>query len=172
MTGRPHRQVDGVRRQERVVLVGERLVVGEFRDQPVPRSEGRRERGVPQDVLLDRPRLHGHRAGVRVVGVALTPVLRDLGLALGPVVVGAVALSNAGSAFTANRSGADLPDGRTAAARAVATAFPVCGVAAAVAAVLTAVGMIGVHSHRCAGDEDSAALPSGATAAPSRPSSG
>ncbi|MFD6280209.1 MFS transporter [Streptomyces sp. NPDC060209] len=117
---------------------------------------------------------------------ATTNMLRDLGFALGPVVVGAVALSKAGSAFAANLSGADLSDGQLAAAREVAaaggpiavnslppgapgsaahglalealgsgfsTAFLVCGVAAAVAAALTAFGMIGVRAHRSTEDE-------------------
>ncbi|WP_327243922.1 MFS transporter [Streptomyces sp. NBC_01320] len=125
---------------------------------------------------------------------ATTNMLRDLGFALGPVVVGAVALSNAGSAFAANVSGADLPAGQVAAARGIAeaggpiavnslppgapgsaahglaldalgsgfsTAFLVCGVAAAVAAVLTSVGMIGVHTQRSTENEESAPLPHG-----------
>ncbi|MER5753534.1 MFS transporter [Streptomyces sp. NPDC002088] len=112
---------------------------------------------------------------------ATTNMLRDLGFALGPVVVGAVALSNAGSAFAANLSGTDLPASQTAAARAIAeaggpiavnslpsgapgsaahglaldalgsgysNAFLICGIAAALAAVLTAVGMIGVRPDR------------------------
>ncbi|MDF6045442.1 MFS transporter [Streptomyces sp. JH14] len=111
---------------------------------------------------------------------ATTNMLRDLGFVLGPVVVGAVALGNAGSAFATNLAGADLPAGQAAAAREIAgaggpvavnslppgapgsaahglaldalgsgfsTAFLVCGVAAAVAAALTAFGMIGVHRH-------------------------
>ncbi|GED84250.1 MFS transporter [Streptomyces sp. 6-11-2] len=53
---------------------------------------------------------------------ATTNMLRDLGFALGPVVVGAVALSSAGSAFTQNLSGADLPAGQLAAAREIAAA--------------------------------------------------
>ncbi|MGW1085037.1 MFS transporter [Streptomyces sp. NPDC002596] len=125
---------------------------------------------------------------------ATTNMLRDLGFALGPVVVGAVALSNAGSSFVANVSGADLPAGQVAAAREIAeaggpiavnslppgapgsaahglaldalgsgfsTAFLVCGVAAAVAAVLTSVGMIGVHAQRSTENEESAPLPHG-----------
>ncbi|MFE4214261.1 MFS transporter [Streptomyces sp. NPDC056844] len=120
---------------------------------------------------------------------ATTNMLRDLGFALGPVVVGAVALSNAGSAFADHLSGTDLPAAQVAAAGDIAavggpiavnglpagapgsaahalaldalgsgfsTAFLVCGVAAAVAAVLTAFGMIGVRTHRHAGDEASA----------------
>ncbi|MFE0675867.1 MFS transporter [Streptomyces sp. NPDC058867] len=110
---------------------------------------------------------------------ATTNMLRDLGFALGPVVVGAVALSTAGTAFADGLSGAGLPAAEAAAAREIAeaagpiavnslppgapgsaahglaldalgsgfgTAFLVCGVAAAVAAVLTAVGMIGVRT--------------------------
>jgi MFS family permease len=125
---------------------------------------------------------------------ATTNMLRDLGFALGPVVVGAVALSNAGSAFAANVSGADMPAGQVAAARGIAeaggpiavnslppgapgsaahglaldalgsgftTAFLVCGVAAAVAAVLTSVGMIGIHAQRSSEGEESAPLPHG-----------
>ncbi|MFJ8924097.1 MFS transporter [Streptomyces sp. NPDC102415] len=124
---------------------------------------------------------------------ATTNMLRDLGFALGPVVVGAVALSNAGSAFADHLSGAGLPAAQKAAAGDIAaaggpiavnglpagapgsaahglaldalgsgfsTAFLVCGVAAAVAAVLTAFGMIGVRTHRSAGDE--ASVPSSA----------
>ncbi|WP_229892243.1 hypothetical protein [Streptomyces tendae] len=123
---------------------------------------------------------------------ATTNMLRDLGFALGPVVVGAVALSNAGSDFTVSLSGADLPAGQAAAARAVAeaggpvavnslppgapgsaahglaldalgsgfgTAFLVCGVAAAVAAALTAFGMIGIRSHRSAPSGGAAPVP-------------
>ncbi|MGW2658800.1 MFS transporter [Streptomyces sp. NPDC001478] len=113
---------------------------------------------------------------------ATTNMLRDLGFALGPVVVGAVALSKAGSAFTSKLSGAELPSEQLGAARGIAaeggpiavnslppgapgsaahdlaldalgsgfgTAFLVCGAAAAVAAVLTFVGMIGL-THRTA----------------------
>ncbi|GAA2272535.1 hypothetical protein GCM10010415_44370 [Streptomyces atrovirens] len=47
---------------------------------------------------------------------ATTDMLRDLGFALGPVVVGAVALSGAGSAFTANLPGAGLTPGEAAVA--------------------------------------------------------
>ncbi|MFE7214084.1 MFS transporter [Streptomyces sp. NPDC001698] len=124
---------------------------------------------------------------------ATTNMLRDLGFVLGPVVVGAVALSNAGSAFAAKLSGADLPAGQLAAAREIAgaggpiavnslppgapgsaahglaldalgsgfsTAYLVCGVAAAVAAALTAFGMIGLHARGAAGHEVTApALP-------------
>ncbi|MFF8989203.1 MFS transporter [Streptomyces sp. NPDC014983] len=53
---------------------------------------------------------------------ATTNMLRDLVFALGPVVVGAVALSNAGSAFTRNLSGAQLPAAQLAAARQIAGA--------------------------------------------------
>ncbi|MFJ4731968.1 hypothetical protein ACIP6V_06530 [Streptomyces sp. NPDC088770] len=124
-----------------------------------------------------------HLAGM---ASATTNMLRDLGFALGPVVVSAVALSNAGAAFAANLSDADLPGGQAAAAREIAeaggpiavnslppdalgsaahglalealgsgfsTAFLVCGVAAAVAAALTAFGMIGLHARRSAEDE-------------------
>ncbi|MFF0702519.1 MFS transporter [Streptomyces tendae] len=130
---------------------------------------------------------------------ATTNMLRDLGFALGPVVVGAVALSNAGSDFTASLSGADLPAGQAAAARAVAeaggpvavnslppgapgsaahglaldalgsgfgTAFLVCGVAAAVAAALTAFGMIGIRSHRSARSGGAAPVPPGRDGSP------
>ncbi|MET7380323.1 hypothetical protein ABZT08_16145 [Streptomyces sp. NPDC005526] len=41
-----------------------------------------------------------------------------------------------------------------------------CGAAAAVAAALTAFGMIGVHAHHCAQDEASALLPPGRDARP------
>ena len=61
----------------------------------------------------------GHLAGM---ASATTNMLRDLGFALGPVVVSAVALSNAGSAFTAKLSGAGLNGGQAAAAREVAAA--------------------------------------------------
>ncbi|MFD5474944.1 MFS transporter [Streptomyces sp. NPDC127105] len=124
-----------------------------------------------------------HLAGM---ASATTNMLRDLGFALGPVVVSAVALSNAGAAFAANLSDADLPGGQVAAAREIAeaggpiavnslppdapgsaahglalealgsgfsTAFLVCGVAAAVASVLTAFGMIGLQAHRSTEDE-------------------
>ncbi|MFJ3337892.1 MFS transporter [Streptomyces sp. NPDC086766] len=125
-----------------------------------------------------------HLAGM---ASAATNMLRDLGFVLGPVVVGAVALSNAGSAFAADLAGAHLPVGQAAAARAIAeaggpiavnglppgapgsaahglaldalgsgfgTAFLVCGAAAAVAAALTAFGMIGVHAHHSGGRAD------------------
>lgn len=125
---------------------------------------------------------------------ATTNMLRDLGFTLGPVVVSAVALSNAGSAFTVNLSGAHLPAGQVAAAREIAaaggpiavnslpagtpgsaahglaldalgsgfgTAFLVCGAAAAVAAALTAFGMIGVRSRRSSADPASAPEPAG-----------
>ncbi|MFI9605139.1 MFS transporter [Streptomyces sp. NPDC052043] len=128
---------------------------------------------------------------------ATTNMLRDLGFVLGPVVVGAVALSNAGSAFTKNLPGAGLPAGQAAAAREIAqaagpiavnslppgapgsaahalaldalgsgfgTAYLVCGAAAAVAAALTAFGMIGVHAPRSAGNDEhegAAPLPPG-----------
>ncbi|SDE06310.1 MFS transporter [Streptomyces prasinopilosus] len=47
----------------------------------------------------------------RLAGMAsaTTNMLRDLGFALGPVVVGAVALSRAGDAFSSKLAGADLP---------------------------------------------------------------
>ncbi|MFE4960763.1 MFS transporter [Streptomyces sp. NPDC056653] len=127
-------------------------------------------------VALDSvpPRLAG-------MASATTNMLRDLGFALGPVVVTAVALSNAGTAFTSKLNVADLPADQLGAARAIAaeggpiavnslppgvpgsaahdlaldalgsgfsTAFLICGIAAALAAVLTAVGMIGVRPHR------------------------
>jgi MFS family permease len=120
---------------------------------------------------------------LRLAGMAsaTTNMLRDLGFALGPVVVGAVALSSAGSDFAANLPGAHLPAEHAAAAHRIAeaggpiavnslpagapgsaahglaldalgsgfgTAYLVCGIAAAVAAALTAFGMIGVRTHR------------------------
>ncbi|WP_254895728.1 MFS transporter [Streptomyces sp. NA02536] len=60
-----------------------------------------------------------HLAGM---ASATTNMLRDLGFALGPVVVTAVALSGAGSAFTAKLAGADLTAGQLAAAREIASA--------------------------------------------------
>ncbi|MGF1339748.1 MFS transporter [Streptomyces flavovirens] len=60
-----------------------------------------------------------HLAGM---ASATTNMLRDLGFALGPVVVGAVALSNAGSAFATNLSSTVLPAAETAAAREIAAA--------------------------------------------------
>lgn len=119
-----------------------------------------------------------HLAGM---ASATTNMLRDLGFALGPVVVGAVALSKAASAFSSKLGGADLSAENLGAARGIAAeggpiavnslppgtpgsaahdlaldalgsgfgnAFLICGIAAAVAAVLTAVGMIGVKPHR------------------------
>ncbi|MYT73537.1 MULTISPECIES: MFS transporter [unclassified Streptomyces] len=53
---------------------------------------------------------------------ATTNMLRDLGFALGPVVVGAIALSNAGSVFTDGLSGAELPAAQKAAAHQIAEA--------------------------------------------------
>jgi MFS family permease len=60
----------------------------------------------------------------RLAGMASasTNMLRDLGFALGPVVVGAVALSNAGSGFAERLRGADLPAGQAVAAARVAEA--------------------------------------------------
>ncbi|MCW5251336.1 MFS transporter [Streptomyces sp. SHP 1-2] len=60
-----------------------------------------------------------HLAGM---ASATTNMLRDLGFALGPVVVGAVALSTAGSAFAADLSGTALPAADAAAAQEVAAA--------------------------------------------------
>ncbi|MFF1923413.1 MFS transporter [Streptomyces sp. NPDC058221] len=112
---------------------------------------------------------------------ATTNMLRDLGFALGPVVVGAVALSKAATAFSSGLGGAGLPAEHLGAARGIAAeggpiavnslppgtpgsaahdlaldalgsgfsnAFLICGAAAAVAAVLTSVGMIGLRPHR------------------------
>lgn len=123
-----------------------------------------------------------HLAGM---ASATTNMLRDLGFALGPVVVGAVALSKAASAFSSDLGGAGLPAEHLGAARGIAAeggpiavnslpagtpgsaahdlaldalgsgfgnAFLICGIAAAVAAVLTAVGMIGVKPHRSAAE--------------------
>ena len=98
--GAAHRQVEGVRRQQRVVCVGERLVVGELHDQPVARQERRRERSAA----------HG------------------------------VALEALGSGFS--------------------TAYLVSGAAAAVAAALTAFGMIGLRGSGTTEDEGSGVLPS------------
>ncbi|MFD7715511.1 MFS transporter [Streptomyces sp. NPDC059814] len=117
---------------------------------------------------------------------ATTNMLRDLGFALGPIVVGAVALSRAGTAFSSNLQDANLPADQLGAARGIAAeggpiavnslppgapgsaahdlalnalgtgfsnAFLVCGIAAALAAVLTAVGMIGVRPLRSPGAE-------------------
>ncbi|MER6404008.1 MFS transporter [Streptomyces viridosporus] len=60
-----------------------------------------------------------HLAGM---ASATTNMLRDLGFALGPVVVGAVALSNAGSAFGEKLAGADLTPGELAAAQEIGRA--------------------------------------------------
>lgn len=60
-----------------------------------------------------------HLAGM---ASATTNMLRDLGFVLGPVVVSAVALSNAGSAFASGLAGADLPAGQIAAAQQIADA--------------------------------------------------
>ncbi|WP_081237997.1 MFS transporter [Streptomyces viridosporus] len=137
-----------------------------------------------------------HLAGM---ASATTNMLRDLGFALGPVVVGAVALSNAGSAFGEKLAGADLTPGELAAAQEIgraggpiavnslppgapgssahglaldalgsgfSTAYLVCGVAALVAAALTAFGMIGLRSDHSAGDADSAPRSPGRDDAP------
>jgi MFS family permease len=53
---------------------------------------------------------------------ATTSLLRDFGFTLGPALVGAVALSQAASAFTANLPAAGLPAGQLTAARQVAGA--------------------------------------------------
>lgn len=120
-------------------------------------------------------------------------MLRDLGFTLGSVVVGAVALSGVGSAFTASLSGADLTPGQASTAGETAraggpiavnslapgapgsaahglaldalgsgfgTACLVCGAAAAVAAALTAFGMIGLRARHSSADETSGVLPS------------
>ncbi|QNP65748.1 MFS transporter [Streptomyces genisteinicus] len=60
-----------------------------------------------------------HLAGM---ASATTNMLRDLGFALGPVVVGAVALGGAGSAFAANLAGTPLPAAEAAAAHEIAAA--------------------------------------------------
>jgi MFS family permease len=117
-----------------------------------------------------------HLAGM---ASATTNMLRDLGFALGPVLVGAVALSRAGDEFMKALPGAGLPPeemgpamgiGQEAGPIAVnslppgvpgsaahqvavdslgngfALALAVCGVAAVVAAVVTAVGMFRVRA--------------------------
>ncbi|MFF9217144.1 MFS transporter [Streptomyces viridosporus] len=137
-----------------------------------------------------------HLAGM---ASATTNMLRDLGFALGPVVVGAVALSNAGSAFGEKLAGADLTPGELAAAQEIgraggpiavnslppgapgssahglaldalgsgfSTAYLVCGVAALVAAALTAFGMIGLRSDHSATGADSAPRSPGLDGAP------
>ncbi|MEZ0156624.1 MFS transporter [Streptomyces althioticus] len=131
---------------------------------------------------------------------ATTNMLRDLGFALGPVVVGAVALSNAGSAFAESLAGTKLPVAHAQAAQEIgreggpiavnslpegvpgsaahdlalealgngfSTAYLVCGIAAAVAALLTAVGMIGIRARGGSAEAGSLdAVPSGRAAAP------
>lgn len=132
-----------------------------------------------------------HLAGM---ASATTNMLRDLGFALGPVVVGAVALSHAGSKLASSLATSHLPAGQLAAARQIAaaggpiavnslpagtpgsaahglaldalgsgygTAFLICGIAAAVAAALTAFGMIGVRSHHGEDGEEPAATSPG-----------
>ncbi|MFD8570156.1 MFS transporter [Streptomyces sp. NPDC059639] len=117
---------------------------------------------------------------------ATTNMLRDLGFALGPVVVGAVALSKAGSSFAATLPGAELPTAQKAAAHQIAeaggpiavnslpagapgsaahglaldalgsgfsSAFLVCGIAAGIAALVAAVGMVGLHTRHRAEDQ-------------------
>ncbi|MEV5363862.1 MFS transporter [Streptomyces cellulosae] len=126
-----------------------------------------------------------HLAGM---ASATTNMLRDLGFALGPVVVGAVALSNAGSAFAENLAGAKLPVAHAQAAQEIgreggaiavnslpegvpgsaahdvalealgsgfSTAYLVCGIAAALAALLTAFGMIGIRARGGSAEADS-----------------
>ncbi|MGA5795701.1 MFS transporter [Streptomyces cellulosae] len=126
-----------------------------------------------------------HLAGM---ASATTNMLRDLGFVLGPVVVGAVALSNAGSAFAENLAGAKLPAAHAQAAQEIgreggaiavnslpegvpgsaahglalealgsgfSTAYLVCGIAAAVAALLTAFGMIGIRARGGSAEADS-----------------
>lgn len=116
-----------------------------------------------------------HLAGM---SSATTNMLRDLGFALGPVIVGAVGLSGAADTFSTGLRDAHLPPDQLAAAAGIGrqggpiavgslpsgapgsaahgialeslgsgftVAFAVCGIAALVAAVLTAVGMIGIH---------------------------
>ncbi|MFF5343670.1 MFS transporter [Streptomyces althioticus] len=131
---------------------------------------------------------------------ATTNMLRDLGFALGPVVVGAVALSNAGSAFAESLTGAQLPVAHAQAAQEIgreggpiavnslpegvpgsaahdlalealgsgfSTAYLVCGIAAALAALLTAFGMIGIRARGGSAEADSLdAVPSGRSSAP------
>ncbi|WP_406725011.1 MFS transporter [Streptomyces sp. GD-15H] len=126
----------------------------------------------------------------RLAGMAsaTTNMLRDLGFALGPVVVGAVALSHAGDTFASKLAGADLPpdqlgaateigraagpiavnslppDAPGAAAQGIALdalgsgfglAYTVCGVAAAVAAAVTVIGMAGIRAPRALDTEHS-----------------
>ncbi|MFE1260918.1 MFS transporter [Streptomyces albogriseolus] len=119
---------------------------------------------------------------------ATTNMLRDLGFALGPVVVGAVALSGAGSAFAESLAGTRLPVAHAQAAAEIgreggpiavnslpegvpgsaahdlalqalgsgfSTAYLVCGIAAAVAALLTAFGMIGIRARGGSAEADS-----------------
>ncbi|MFE7985193.1 MFS transporter [Streptomyces cellulosae] len=126
-----------------------------------------------------------HLAGM---ASATTNMLRDLGFALGPVVVGAVALSNAGSAFAENLAGAKLPVAHAQAAQEIgreggaiavnslpegvpgsaahdvalealgsgfSTAYLVCGIAAALAALFTAFGMIGIRARGGSAEADS-----------------
>ncbi|WP_210637458.1 MFS transporter [Streptomyces sp. GESEQ-13] len=126
-----------------------------------------------------------HLAGM---ASATTNMLRDLGFALGPVVVGAVALSNAGTAFAENLAGAKLPVAHAQAAQEIgreggaiavnslpegvpgsaahdvalealgsgfSTAYLVCGIAAALAALLTAFGMIGIRARGGSAEADS-----------------
>ncbi|MGA4985660.1 MFS transporter [Streptomyces cellulosae] len=126
-----------------------------------------------------------HLAGM---ASATTNMLRDLGFALGPVIVGAVALSNAGTAFAENLAGAKLPVAHAQAAQEIgreggaiavnslpegvpgsaahdlalealgsgfSTAYLVCGIAAALAALLTAFGMIGIRARGGSAEADS-----------------
>ncbi|MGC4914026.1 MFS transporter [Streptomyces albogriseolus] len=119
---------------------------------------------------------------------ATTNMLRDLGFALGPVVVGAVALSGAGSAFAESLAGTGLPVAHAQAAAEIgreggpiavnslpegvpgsaahdlalqalgsgfSTAYLVCGIAAAAAALLTAFGMIGIRARGGSAEADS-----------------
>jgi MFS family permease len=107
---------------------------------------------------------------------ATTSLLRDFGFTLGPALVGAVALSQAASTFTAHLPGAGLPPDQVSVAREVAAeggplavnglppgvpgsaahqiafdalghgysiGYVVCGIAAAVAAVLTVIALRG-----------------------------
>jgi hypothetical protein len=69
--GPAYRQVKGVGREQRVVLVGQWFSVGEFRSQDVAGLKGVGEGVEAQYVFLDPTRFHRQGPGVPVVGVAL-----------------------------------------------------------------------------------------------------
>ena len=68
--GPPDWQVEGVRWQQRVVLVDQRFIAHELDHQLVSRPEVIGKRVDPDHVFVDHPGLDGHAAGMGVMGIA------------------------------------------------------------------------------------------------------